>query len=58
MAKVFGAKILDNTTTVMNIIYVAFLWLIIGGLIKWNQGRMVENSENGVIILLLFAYGN
>lgn len=58
MAKVFGAKILDNRTTVMNIIYVAFLWLIIGGLIKWNQGRMVENSENGVIILLLFAYGN
>ena len=42
----------------MNIINVAFLWLIIGGLIKWNQGRMVENSENGVIILLLFAYGN
>lgn len=58
MAKVFGAKILDNRTTVMNIINVAFLWLIIGGLIKWNQGRMVENSENGVIILLLFAYGN
>ena len=58
MAKVFGAKILDSRTTVMNIIYVAFLWLIIGGLIKWNQGRMVENSENGVIILLLFAYGN